>query len=132
MHAQPDLLYFGGMCRSVKVARMAEAAGMECTPHMSGGDLGYLYVAHFASMVPNVGPHQEFKDQDETLPVSSDTSSLKCVNGILKVPTGPGLGVTIDPAFIKAANGLNIPRCLAGRVRRQDALERKPHSRFAR
>jgi L-alanine-DL-glutamate epimerase-like enolase superfamily enzyme len=37
---QPDLLYFGGMCRSIKVARMAEAAGMECTPHMSGGDLG--------------------------------------------------------------------------------------------
>ncbi len=100
---QPDLLYFGGLCRSVKVARMAEAAGMECTAHMSGGDLGYLYVAHFASVVPNAGPHQEFKDQDETLPISCDTSSLKCVNGILSVPTGPGVGVTIDPAFIKAA-----------------------------
>ncbi|MEP7273646.1 MAG: mandelate racemase/muconate lactonizing enzyme family protein [Acidobacteriota bacterium] len=100
---QPDLLYFGGLCRSVKVARMAEAAGMECTAHLSGGDLGYLYVAHFASVVPNAGPHQEFKDQDETLPVSCDTSSLKCVNGILRVPTGPGVGVTIDPAFIKAA-----------------------------
>jgi L-alanine-DL-glutamate epimerase-like enolase superfamily enzyme len=100
---QPDLLYFGGLCRSVKVARMAEAAGMECTAHMSGGDFGYLYVAHFASVVPNAGPHQEFKDQDETLPVSCDTSSLKSVNGILKVPTGSGLGVTIDPAFVKGA-----------------------------
>ncbi|MGH9842687.1 MAG: mandelate racemase/muconate lactonizing enzyme family protein, partial [Blastocatellia bacterium] len=60
-------------------------------------------VAHFASVVPNAGPHQEFKDQDETLPVSCDTSSLKCVNGILKVPTGPGVGVTIDPAFISKA-----------------------------
>ena len=100
---QPDLLYFGGLCRSVKVARMADAAGMECTAHMSGGDLGYLYVAHFASVVPNAGPHQEFKDQDETLPVSCDTSSLKCVNGILKVPTGPGVGVTIDPAFVSKA-----------------------------
>jgi len=105
---QPDLLYFGGLCRSVKVARMAEAAGMECTPHMSGGDLGYLYVAHFASTVPNVGPHQEFKDQDETLPVSSDSSSLKSVKGILKVPTGPGLGVTIDPAFIRAAKVVSL------------------------
>ena len=101
---QPDLLYFGGMCRSVKVARMAEAAGMECTAHLSGGDLGYLYVAHFASMLPNAGPHQEFKDQDETLPVMCDTSSLKSVKGILQVPTGPGLGVTIDPAFVKASN----------------------------
>lgn len=101
---QPDLMYFGGLCRSIKVARMAEAAGMECTPHMSGGDLGYLYVAHFASVVPNAGPHQEFKDQDETLPVSCDTSPLKSVNGMLRVPSGPGLGVTIDPAFIAKAN----------------------------
>jgi L-alanine-DL-glutamate epimerase-like enolase superfamily enzyme len=98
---QPDLLYFGGLCRAVKVARMAEAAGMECTAHLSGGDLGYLYVAHFASAVPNAGPHQEFKDQDETLPVSCATSTLKCAKGMLQVPSGPGLGVTIDPAFIK-------------------------------
>lgn len=100
---QPDLMYFGGFCRSVKVARMAEAAGLECTPHMSGGDLGYLYVAHFASVVPNAGPHQEFKDQDETLPVSCDTSPLKSVNGMMRVPAGPGIGVTIDPAFIRKA-----------------------------
>ena len=71
---------------------MAEAAGMECTPHMSGGDLGYLYVAHFASMVPNVGPHQEFKDQDETLPVSSDSSSLKCVKVFSESRPDRGLG----------------------------------------
>jgi L-alanine-DL-glutamate epimerase-like enolase superfamily enzyme len=101
---QPDLMYFGGLCRSIKVARMAEAAGMECTPHMSGGDLGYLYVAHFASVAPNAGPHQEFKDQDEELPVRCDSSPLKSVNGMLKVPTGPGLGVTIDPAFVNKAS----------------------------
>jgi L-alanine-DL-glutamate epimerase-like enolase superfamily enzyme len=100
---QPDLMYYGGLCRSIKVARMAAAAGMECTPHMSGGDLGYLYVAHFASVVPNAGPHQEFKDQDEDLPVSCDSSSLKSVKGMLKVPTGAGIGVTIDPAFINKA-----------------------------
>ena len=86
---------------------MAEAAGMECTPHMSGGDLGYLYVAHFASVVPNAGPHQEFKDQDETLPVSCDTSPLKSVGGMMKVPAGPGIGVTIDPGFIRKATAVS-------------------------
>ena len=104
---QPNLMYFGGFCRSIKVARMAEAAGLEATPHMSGGDLGYLYVAHYASVVPNAGPHQEFKDQDETLPVACDSSSLKSVNGMLKVPTGAGLGVTIDPAFIRNAKAVS-------------------------
>ncbi len=100
---QPDLLYFGGMIRSIKVARMAEAAGLDCTPHMSGGGLGYLYVAHFASCVPNAGPHQEYKGEDEGLPATSATSSLKSVKGIVKVPTGPGLGIAIDPDFLKKA-----------------------------
>ena len=100
---QPDLLYFGGLTRSIRVARMAAAAGIDCTPHMSGGGLGYLYVAHFASCVPNAGPHQEYKGEGETLPVSCDTSSLKSVGGVLKVPSGPGLGVAIDPEFIRRA-----------------------------
>lgn len=105
---QPDLLYFGGMIRSVKVARMAEAAGLDCTVHMSGGGLGYLYVAHFASCVPNAGPHQEYKGEDDELPVTSDTSSLKSVKGVLKVPSGPGLGITIDPAFLSKATPVTV------------------------
>lgn len=100
---QPDLLYFGGLTRSIKVARMAAAAGLECTPHMSGGGLGYLYVAHFASCVPNCGPHQEYKGEDDTLPVECDTSSLKSVNGVMKIPTGPGLGIKFEPGFVNKA-----------------------------
>ena len=37
---QPDMFYFGGMVRSMKVARMAAALGKECTPHISGSGLG--------------------------------------------------------------------------------------------
>jgi L-alanine-DL-glutamate epimerase-like enolase superfamily enzyme len=104
---QPDLFYFGGFIRSIRVARMAAAAGIPCTPHMSDGGLGYLYVAHFASCVPNAGPFQEYKGRDESLPVSSDTSTLLSVNGLLTVPSGPGLGVTIDPAFVKTGTVLS-------------------------
>jgi L-alanine-DL-glutamate epimerase-like enolase superfamily enzyme len=100
---QPDLLYFGGLTRSIKVARMAAAAGLECTPHMSGGGLGYLYIAHYASCVPNCGPHQEYKGEDDTLPVECDTSSLKSVNGVMKIPTGPGLGIKFEPGFVSKA-----------------------------
>jgi L-alanine-DL-glutamate epimerase-like enolase superfamily enzyme len=99
---QPDLFYFGGFIRSMRVARMAAAAGMPCTPHMSDGGLGYLYVAHYASCVSNAGPFQEYKGRDDSLPVSSETSSLQCVNGRLTVPSGPGLGVTIDPGFVRS------------------------------
>lgn len=100
---QPDLFYFGGLIRSIRVARMAAVAGMPCTPHMSDGGLGYLYVAHYASCVPNAGLFQEYKGRDDSLPVASASSTLRCVQGILTVPSGPGLGVTIDPAFVKSA-----------------------------
>jgi L-alanine-DL-glutamate epimerase-like enolase superfamily enzyme len=104
---QPDLFYFGGFIRSIRVARMAAAAGMPCTPHMSDGGLGYLYVAHFASCVPNAGPFQEYKGRDQSLPVTSASSSLNSENGILRVPADPGLGVSIDPAFVKSAAPLS-------------------------
>lgn len=100
---QPDLLYFGGLIRSVKVARMAQAAGIDCTPHMSGNGLGYLYVLHFASFVPNSGRFQEFKGDDDKVPFVCNTSSLKAVNGKMTVPTGPGLGIDIDPEFISSS-----------------------------
>jgi L-alanine-DL-glutamate epimerase-like enolase superfamily enzyme len=99
---QPDMFYFGGMTRAMRVARMAEAAGLECTPHMSGSGLGFLYAAHFASCAPAHGPHQEYKGTDE-LPVSSPTSPLRAVKGVVRVPSGPGLGVVFDPAFLKQA-----------------------------
>ncbi len=98
--AQPDLHYFGGFIRSVKVARMAETAGLQCTPHMSGSGIGYVNVLHFASFTPNTGPHQEFKGETG-IPCHSDTSSLKCEQGFVKCPTGPGMGVEIDPGFIQ-------------------------------
>ena len=97
---QPDLHYYGGFIRSLRVARMADAAGMLCTPHMSGSGLGYLDAAHFASIIPNPVPFTEYKGSAE-IPVTSETSTLKVENGMVRVPSGPGFGVTIDPAFVR-------------------------------
>jgi L-alanine-DL-glutamate epimerase-like enolase superfamily enzyme len=99
---QPDLHYHGGFIRSIRVARMAHAAGLLCTPHMSGSGLGYLDAAHFVSCIPNPVPFTEFKG-DTDIPVTSDSSSLKCENGVVRVPSGPGFGITIDPAFVREA-----------------------------
>jgi L-alanine-DL-glutamate epimerase-like enolase superfamily enzyme len=102
---QPDLHYFGGFIRSTRVARMANALGIPCTAHMSGGGLGYVQVLHFASYVDDPGAHQEYKG-DATLPVHCDTSSLRCEQGKITVPRGPGFGVEIDPDFVRSAQVL--------------------------
>ena len=97
---QPDNYYFGGMIRSMKVARMAEALGKTCTPHMSGGGLGYLYMMHFVSALPNACPHHEFKGFGTEVRFECPTSPLTVTDGKVKVPTGPGLGVDLDADYI--------------------------------
>ena len=99
---QPDLHYGGGFIRATRVARMAAAAGMKVVPHMSGGGLGYVDVVQFASFTPNVGDFMEFKGNTD-LPVSCDSSSLSCEDGKVRCPSGPGMGVNIDPAFVRQA-----------------------------
>ena len=98
---QPDNFYFGGYIRSMRVALMAHAFGKTCVPHMSGGDLGYLYDIHFVSAIPNAGPHHETHGLSTHVPFECPTSPLKIVDGKIKVPTGPGLGINIDPDFIR-------------------------------
>ena len=105
---QPDLHYGGGFIRATKVARMAAAAGLKVVPHMSGGGLGHVDVIHFASFTPNIGPFMEFKG-NTALPVTCSTSSLKCESGAVRCPDGPGMGVKIDPDFVKRAKPVIPP-----------------------
>jgi L-alanine-DL-glutamate epimerase-like enolase superfamily enzyme len=67
---------------------------------MSGGGLGFLYMAHFVSALPNATTHHEFKGLRTSVPFECRTSPLKVVGGRIKVPTGPGFGVDIDPAWV--------------------------------
>jgi L-alanine-DL-glutamate epimerase-like enolase superfamily enzyme len=98
---QPDNYYFGGLIRSMKVARMAAVFGKSIIPHMSGGGLGFLYNIQFVSCVSNAGEHHEFKGLNTHVRYQCKTSPLKVVNGKIKVPTGPGFGVEFDPDWVK-------------------------------
>ena len=108
---QQDRFYFGGMVRSVKVARMAAALGKQCIPHISSTGLGYLYMMHFVSSIPNSGPYHEFKEFNNDLPYTCSTSTLRSSDdGVITVPTGPGVGVEIDPAYIAKHEVMKVVR----------------------
>lgn len=96
---QPDLHYFGGYIRCTRVARMAAAAGMPCTLHLSESGFAYLNILHFASYVADPGPFQEFKGETG-VPFKCDTSPLTCRNGTVRCPSGPGFGIKIDPDYV--------------------------------
>ena len=84
----------------MKVALMAQAFGKKCTPHMTGGGLGFLYMIHFVSALPNALQYHEFKGLKTDIIYECKSSPMKVVDGMLQVPTGPGSGVEIDPEFI--------------------------------
>jgi L-alanine-DL-glutamate epimerase-like enolase superfamily enzyme len=81
---------------------MADTAGMTCTPHMSGWGLGYVNALHFVSCIPNPAPHLEFKGLS-AIPFECGTSPLTCVNGVMRVPSGPGFGIDLDPGWVAKA-----------------------------
>jgi L-alanine-DL-glutamate epimerase-like enolase superfamily enzyme len=111
---QPDLFYYGGMIRTMQVARMAEAAGLQITPHISGGGLGYVYMLQMVSVCPAAAQYHEFKmfhtrDANGTVvPVESKAGLFESINGVIQVPMGPGLGVTIDPDYINSHTAVTV------------------------
>ena len=92
----PDPLLFGGLIRTVKVARMGAEVGMPCFSHMSGYGMGFLYVLHFAAVTPNAGREIEYKGEKDKIDFICDSSTLKPINGRIKVPTGTRLWSGID------------------------------------
>ena len=104
---QPDLFYFGGMIRTMQVARMVEAAGLQITPHISGGGLGFVYMLQMVSVCPAAAEFHEFKmfqtrdANGTTVPIESKAEPFESIDGVIKVPSGSGLGINIDPDYIK-------------------------------
>jgi L-alanine-DL-glutamate epimerase-like enolase superfamily enzyme len=111
---QPDQLYFGGMIRSMRVARMAEVFGKTMVPHITQYGLGYIYMLHFISACPNAGKYQEFdtfstRDSNgNQIPIVYKSGDpITSYDGVLKVPTGSGLGINIDPDYVKKHKVVN-------------------------
>ncbi len=101
--AQPDIFYFGGLIRSLRVAKWAEQQGLPATPHISGGGLGFLYMGIYACCCPNPGAFQEYKGINRHFPWESTGQPFSIKNGVMTAPTGPGIGVRFDPDYLKSA-----------------------------
>ncbi len=99
---QPDLQYYGGLIRSVRVARMAAAAKMPTTVHISGG-FGFVYMLHFTSIVPDVGKYQEYKLGTEKYS-SWFGAPITVTEGRMSIPRGPGVGITDIAGLLKDAH----------------------------
>ena len=104
---QPDIIYYGGLIRSLRVAQMAAAKGLDATPHISGGGLGFLYMGIYAACCPNPGAYQEYKGLTKGLPWESTGDKIEVKNGAMTAPNGHGIGVNIDPDYLAKAEKIS-------------------------
>lgn len=105
---QPDINYNGGFVRTARVARMARERSMPITPHSTQTGAAAVNMLHFASATPNIGPYMEFPWRKPHDPEPWYSPSFPVRGGVVKVPTGPGLGVEIDPGFLKQAEQVTL------------------------
>ena len=98
---QTDLYYYGGLVRAIRVARMARAAKLPITLHLSGG-FGFVYMLHFASCVENIGKYQEYKLGNETYG-SLFEPAIKVKDGKMSIPNGPGVGIKDPTDLLRGA-----------------------------
>jgi L-alanine-DL-glutamate epimerase-like enolase superfamily enzyme len=58
--AQPDVLYLGGVTRTLTVAQMAKDAGIPVTPHCANQSLVLVFTLHVTAALANAGPYIEY------------------------------------------------------------------------
>ncbi|MEM7506081.1 MAG: mandelate racemase/muconate lactonizing enzyme family protein [Pseudomonadota bacterium] len=104
---QPDVMYLGGMCRTLRVCRMAEEAGLPVTPHCANLSMVTLFTMHLLRAVPNAGKYLEFAIEGaDYYPWQQDLfveSPYAIENGEARVTDAPGWGVEISPEWLARA-----------------------------
>ena len=105
--AQPDVCYMGGIVRTLRVARMAQAAALPVTPHSANLSLVTLFTMHLLRAIPNAGPYLELSIEgsdyypwQEGLYVDSPYAVH---DGRVTVTDAPGWGVQIHPDWLARA-----------------------------
>ncbi len=104
---QPDVMYLGGLTRTLEVAKIIKEGGFICTPHAANLTLVTICTMHLLKAIPNAGPYLEFSIEGEDYyPWQQDLfldNPFKVENGCVTVSEKPGWGVEINPEWISTA-----------------------------
>lgn len=105
---QPDVMYMGGIARTLLVANMAEAAGLPVTPHSANLSLVTICTMHLLGAIPNAGKYLEFSIEGTDYYPWQDGLFLgtpfAVTDGKVQIPQGPGWGVEVNPDWLARAS----------------------------
>lgn len=104
---QPDILYLGGISRTLRVCRMAHEAGLPVTPHCANLGMVTLFTMHLLRAIGGAGKYLEFSiEGPDYYPWQYDLfvkSPYEVDDGHLTVSEEPGWGVEVRPEWLARA-----------------------------
>ena len=104
---QPDVMYMGGISRTLKVVQMAAAAGLPCTPHSANLSLVTVCTMHLLGAIPNPGKYLELSiEGPDYYPWQQGlflADPYTVEDGHVTIPSVPGWGVVINPQWLATA-----------------------------
>jgi len=102
---QPDILYLGGINRTMRVVEMANKAGLPVTPHCANLSLVTVFTMHLLRAIKGAGKYLEFSiEGHEYYPWQTDlflNDPFKIEGGRAQVLDLPGWGVEINPNWLE-------------------------------
>lgn len=104
---QPDICYVGGISRALRVAKMAQDAGLPVTPHSANLSMVTVFTMHYLGAIENAGKYLEFSIEGEDVyPWQQDlflNPPFEVVDSKVSIPSEPGWGVEINPEWLNEA-----------------------------
>ena len=104
---QPDVMYLGGLHRTLQVCRMAAVRGLPVTPHAANLGLVTLCTMHLLRAIPNAGKYLEFSiEGPDYYPWQEGLflgNPYAISDGHATVTDEPGWGVEINPDWLDRA-----------------------------
>jgi galactonate dehydratase len=100
---QTDITLSCGILEGKKMAAMADASYVTFAPHNTGGPVSTAACLHLAASCPNFKIQEHFNDFVDAWvkQAASGPGYPDVVEGYFPLPSGPGLGVTLNEDFIK-------------------------------
>jgi L-alanine-DL-glutamate epimerase-like enolase superfamily enzyme len=97
----PDICWCGGISEAKKIASMAETYYLPVAPHNCGGPVLHTASAHLAANVTNLCILETVRRHYLEEYRGILTKTLEVVDGAVPLPSGPGLGVELEPAVLE-------------------------------
>ncbi len=98
---QPDITHFGGILNAKKLAAWAEAYYMLIAPHNVGGPVSTAAALHLGACTPNFKILEYFNDFADPYIKQVAAGLPEVVDGYFSLPSGPGLGISVDEDAIR-------------------------------